>query len=459
MMEYHKFLEEKSQIGNMGGFEPSYFPDMAFPFQKALIDWSVKKGRSLIAADCGLGKSLIELAFAQNVVEKTNGCVLLITPLAVGAQMKRESEKFGIEATRSRDGKPHGKITITNYEQLPKFDPSDYVGIVCDESSILKNFDGKTKELVTQFSRKMQYRLLATATAAPNDYIELGTSSEALGNLGYMDMLGKFFVNDQNNCATTQRGRFHEATKWRLRGWAHDPFWRWASSWMRAVRKPSDIGFSDDGYELKELVEKEHELKDLDNKPQGMLFSIPAIGLKEVRDEIVATVQDRCEKAAELAQKENGFTTVWCNRNDEGDLLTRLIPGSVQVSGKDSDEAKEEKLTAFTNGEFEKLVIKPKIGAWGLNWQHCNNMVFFPTYSYEQYYQSVRRHWRFGQKEKVKVNLVYTDGCSFMLDGLRRKKDQAETMFTRLVEFMNAAQSVKMDRDYNLEPALPAWLK
>ena len=458
-MTYREYLERKAQIGGMHGFDPLFIPKMAFPFQEALIDWSVRKGRSLIAADCGLGKSIIELAFAQNVVERTNGNVLLLTPLAVSGQMEREAEKFGIEAHRSRDGKIKGKITITNYEQLDKFSPSDFEGIVCDESSILKNYDGQTKQAITIFARKMKYRLLATATAAPNDYIELGTSSEALGYLGYMDMLSKFFINDQNNCATNRRGRFSDATKWRMKGHAHDQFWRWVASWMRAVRFPSDIGFSDDGYILPELIENEIELRDLDNKPAEMLFSIPAVGLKEVRDEIVATIPDRCERAAEIALSRDGLSTIWCNRNDEGDLLEKLIPGSVQVSGKDSDDAKEEKLAAFSRGEIDKLIIKPKIGAFGLNWQHCGHMVFFPTYSYEQYYQAVRRHWRFGQKNKVQADIIYTEGTAFMMDGLRRKKEQAAEMFTRLIEFMNNAQSISIDRAYNTKPDMPEWIR
>lgn len=459
IVEYGKHIISKSQIGGEYGFDPIFMPDMAFDFQKALIEWSVRKGRAACFADCGLGKSLIELAFAQNVVQKTNGNVLFLTPLAVGTQMVREAEKFGIEAHRSRDGKIVGKITITNYEQLDKYDPADFTGIVCDESSILKNYDGKTKEAITIFARKMKYRLLATATAAPNDFIELGTSSEALGYLGYMDMLGKYFVNDQNNCATNQRGRFNDATKWRMRGWAQEHFWRWVASWARAVRFPSDIGFSDDGYFLPELKEMEHELRDLDNMPQGLLFSVPAVGLKEVRDETVATIPDRCERAAQIANDTDDFITVWCNRNDEGDLLEKLIPGCIQVSGKDSDEAKEEKLSAFTEGKIKKLVIKPKIGAFGLNWQHCNHMVYFPTYSYEQYYQAVRRHWRFGQKRPVNVEVVYSEGSSFMMDGLRAKKQQAIKMFDKLVEYMNDAINVSINRDYTVKPSIPDWLK
>jgi hypothetical protein len=432
-------------------------PDKAFGFQKHLIEWAVRKGRGLLACDCGTGKSLMELAYAQNIVEKTNQNVLLLTPIAVGAQMVRESEKFGIESARSRDGKIKSKITITNYEQLHHFDPNDFVSLVCDESSILKNFDGKYKQQITAFSRKMKYRLLATATAAPNDFIELGTSSEALGYLGHMDMLSKFFVNDQNNCATNRRGRFTEETKWRLKGHAEIHFWRWVTSWARAVRYPSDIGFQNDGYELPELIENDHELKDLNAHPADMLFSIPANGLKEQRDERKATITHRCEKAADLVNND-GYSVVWCNLNNEGDLLEKIIPGSVQVSGRDSDERKEEKLVSFSNGEIKKLIIKPKIGAWGLNWQHCNHTAFFPTHSYEQYYQAIRRFWRFGQKSKVTCDNVFTEGDANMISNLKRKKNQADVMFSNLVREMNNSMSFNNDRSFDKAVNLPTFL-
>ena len=458
MKDYYSYLDDKTQGYKGTGFDPLFIPEMAFEFQIDLIRWAVKMGRAAIFADCGLGKSVIELAFAQNVVEKTNGNVLLLTPLAVGEQMKEEAEKFGIEATRSRDGKVHGKITITNYEQLSKFDYKDFVGLVCDESSILKNFNGKRKQEITMFSRKMGYRLLATATAAPNDFVELGTSSEALGYLGYMDMLSKFFKNDQNNCATNRRGRFTEATKWRLKGHAHKAFWRWITSWARAIRKPSDIGHSDLGYNLPRLIETHFELDEIDRVSQGMLFGLPAIGLKEQRDERRVTIKDRCKKAAEIAMSNDDYSVVWCNLNDEGDLLEKLIPDSVQVSGKDLDERKEEKLTAFSHGQIKKLIIKPKIGSFGLNWQHCNHTVFFPTHSYEQYYQAVRRFWRFGQKRDVKVDLVYTDGDKSIIESLERKKDQAIEMFEKLVQEMNNSLSVQRDSDYKLDMEVPKWL-
>ena len=299
-LSYRKFLENRHKTKN-AGFKPLWIPDYLFDFQKALVDWSIRKGSSAIFADCGLGKSVMELVWAKNIVEKTKGNVLLLTPLAVGAQMVMEAKKFDISGvTRSKDGCIKSKITITNYERLHYFNPIDFTGIVLDESSILKNFNGVTKHKINIFIRKIKYRLLATATAAPNDFVELGTSSEALGYLGYMDMLSKFFKNDQNNCALNNRGRFTELTKWRLKGHAHKSFWKWVTSWSRAVRYPSDMGFDDDGFILPKLKEIKHKLNITREPEADMLFALPARGLKEVRDERRATIKQRCEKTAQL---------------------------------------------------------------------------------------------------------------------------------------------------------------
>lgn len=457
MNGYKKFLEDKSQISGEYGFAPMFMPDFLFDFQKAIVDWSLRKGKSAIFADCGLGKSIMELVWAQNIVEKTNGNVLLLTPLAVGAQMEKEADKFGIHAKRSRNGKIHSKITITNYEQLQHFFPCDFTAAILDESSILKNFKGCTKHDITVFMRKMKYRLLATATAAPNDYIELGTSSEALGYLGYMDMLGKFFKNDQNNCATNRRGRFNEATKWRLKGHAEIGFWRWVTSWARAIRKPSDMGFSDDKYILPSLIENDIEM-DIGRPLDGEMFPVPAVGLKEQREERRATVESRCERAAEIANNTTEPIVLWCNLNDEGDLLEKLIPDSVQVSGKDTDDSKEYKLISFSERRERVMIIKPKIGGFGLNWQHCNRVVFFPTHSYEQYYQAVRRCWRFGQKREVNVDLIYTKGDENMIGNLKTKQHKAGDMFTNLVREMNNSLAINNRQKFQKNEEIPSWL-
>jgi len=458
MLEYKEFLKQKTHEGIDSGFKPTFVPDYLFDFQKDLIEWSVRKGRGAIFADCGLGKSIMELVWANNIIRRTNGNVLLITPIAVGSQMKDEAEKFGLEdVDRSRDGSIKNKITITNYERLHYFNPSDFKGIILDESSILKNFKGAIKNKINIFIRKIEYRLLATATAAPNDFIELGTSSEALGHLGYMDMLSRFFKNDQNNCATNRRGRFSEATKWRLKGHANESFWRWVTSWSRSVRQPSDMGYDNGDFNLPKLNEVCHKL-DISRKPmKGELFTFPAIGLKEVRNERRATIEGRCEKVAESINKTKDYAVAWCNLNDEGDLLEKLIPGSVQVSGKDSMESKEYKLSSFTSGDIRVLVTKPKIGAWGLNWQHCNHVAFFPAYSYEQYYQAIRRCWRFGQKRLVNVELFYTQGDEYSMANLRRKQKQADDMFTNLVKEMNNSLNINNLTEYNQKMEVPKW--
>lgn len=461
-MEYQEFIERKSHLGSMSGFDPLWIPDFLYDFQKDLVSWSIRKGRGAEFADCGLGKTPMYLVWAENVVRKTNGRVLILTPLSVSHQTCREGEKFGIECHRSIDGKPTGKITVTNYERLHLFDADDYVGVVADESSILKNFDGTRKAEITEFMKKRQYRLLCTATASPNDYIELGTSSEALSELGYMDMLTRFFKNEQNTIKPTvyrHRGQsfagIDERAKWRFKKHAEKPFWQWVASWARAIRKPSDFGYDDGAFILPPLIEKQTIIKN--TRPlDGELFVRPAIGLKEQRDEQRLTLEERCETAATLVNN-NSVAVVWCHFNAEGDLLERLIPGAVQVSGSDSDDKKEEVLNAFSDGKVRVLITKPKIAGFGLNWQHCSHMTFFPSHSFEQYYQSVRRCWRFGQTKPVTVDVITTGGGEAVLKNLQKKALAADRMFSELVTYMNG--SIKIEgRKYEKEMEAPSWL-
>jgi len=452
---YHDFIQHKSQLGDANGFEPLWIPDFLFDFQRVLVEWAVRKGRAAIFADCGLGKTPMQLVWAENVIRKTNGRVLILTPLAVSAQTIREGEKFGIECQRSHDGTAANRITLTNYEQLHKFNADDFSGVVCDESSILKSFDGARRNEITHFTRKVPYRLLATATAAPNDYIELGTSSECLGHLGHVDMLNRFFVNDQNNSAT--RRMYGEAPKWRFKGHSQTAFWQWVVSWARAARNPSDLGFDDGAFVLPPLIQKQH-LVEIKEAPDGYLFNLPAATLREQRDERKRTMQERCEYAARLVADTGQPAIVWCHLNDEGDLLERLIPDAVQISGGDSTEAKEAALIAFAEKKLRVLVTKPKIGAWGLNFQHCAHIVMFPSHSYEQYYQSIRRCWRFGQKRPVRVDIVMTEGEKKVLENLQRKAKAADCMFDRLVGEMNNALAIKKIDTFISEEEIPQWL-
>ena len=452
---YQKFLQGKTIDGSFTGFDPLWMPDQMFDFQKILAEWAIRKGKSATFADCGLGKTFIQLVFAENVVRKTNRPVLVLTPLAVARQTVLEAQKFGVDAVRG--GKPSGpaRVYITNYEQLHHCSPDDFAGVVLDESSILKSFNGTRKSEITYFMRQLPYRLLCTATAAPNDYIELGTSSEALGELGYMDMLSRFFKNDANTADS--KSRLHgKAVQWRFKGHAELAFWQWVTSWAKAIRKPSDVGCSDEAFKLPKLTENEHVVESRTLAP-GMLFAVPASNLPEEREERRRTIPERCEKAAALA--DHGRPVVlWCHMNDEADMLERLIPGSRQISGSTPDEEKEEIYEAFASGELRALITKPKIGAWGLNWQHCSHVVSFASHSYEQYYQSVRRCWRFGQRNPVTVDVVASEGEAGIKENLKRKSNQAEIMFARLVEQMNQSQRIERFQYKPTKTEKPSWL-
>ena len=776
---YEEFLERKTQFGDDSGFAPVFMPDCLFDFQRYLVEFALRGGRNAVLSDCGTGKSLMELVWAENIVRHTNKRVLVMTPNAVSAQTVSEGEKFGIEAVRSKGGvlAEGKKIIVSNYEQLKHFDPNDFVAFVGDECfpwdspietplglcdikdirvgdqiinasgvdivqrtsrkavtsavrittanqsftsspnhpyftrrgwvnaedirpddalmeadqamrvvrgggnttgisrvekeilqsillremadatagncgqstyfgggreaggeeismvagritqsgegvgqgglyepddqprvtgqsvgvfearraqatsagreragidgatedsfelvgvgvgsgvsgahgdsvsrrshllqtgrgerfdegwnrggrelaphdfgcgagrkerqstgfhrvdsveilqqgnpeleryrdesgviyfyditatrhpsfsvngilvhncSILKNAQGVTRNDVTEFVRHMAYRLMATATPAPNDLFEMGTISEALGHLGHMDMLNRFFKNDLNNSAS---GRMHgKVIEWRFKGHAEEPFYRYVCSWARAARRPSDMEFDDmvdrDGrsrpFVLPPLEEHEHIIE-TEKLRDGMLFALPAVGMREQREERRISIEERCDKVADLVDGHD-CSLIWCHLNPEGDLLAKTIPDSVQVSGKDSDDEKEEKFTAFIAGQIRRLVLKPKIGAHGLNFQHCAHHVTFPNNSFEQDYQQIRRSWRFGQKRKVIKDVVMTEGDRTVRANQRRKEKQADEMFTGLVYRMNEAQRIERGTKYNTKMELPAWL-
>ena len=453
MRDYQDFLKSKSQIGGKSGFEPIFIPDYLFPFQKDLTVWAIEKGKSAIFADTGMGKTPIQLVWAQNIIEHTNKSVLILAPLAVAGQTIREAKKFSIDAKRSHYGEIDEKIRIyvTNYERLHYYDPNDFAGVVCDESSVMKNYEGKRQKIITQFMRTVPYRLLCTATASPNDFIELGTSAEALGELGRMDMLSMFFKNDENSLHPIWWG-----ARWRFKAHAEKKFWRWVVSWARAIRKPSDFGYDDTEFILPELKEYEHIVK-ADVPRGGELFDIPAITLNEQREERNLTLDKRCNKVAELVNH-NDSVVIWGHLNKETDLLEKLILDAKQVSGSQKDEEKEELLNAFADGEIRALVTKPKIASFGLNWQHCNHMTFFPSHSFEQYYQGVRRCWRYGQKREVTVDIVTSEGELGVMKNLQRKGKQADKMFETLVKLMQNELHIDRSEDYDKEMEIPEWL-
>lgn len=309
----------------------------------------------------------------------------------------------------------------------------------------------------------MPYRFLGTATASPNDYIELGTHSEALGELGYTDMLTRFFKNDQHTIKPMvyrHQGKnfqqLEDRAKWRFKGHAEIPFWRWICSWARAIRRPSDMGFDDGGFILPELIERQHvvETKSL---ADGFLFSLPAVGLKEQRDERRRSIRERCEKVVSLVDRRSNQSLIWCHLNEEGDLLERIVPDAVQIKGSDSDEFKEETFLAFASGQIKRLVTKPKIGAFGLNLQNCHHQTSFPSHSWEQYYQGIRRSLRYGQKFAVESDIVTTEGEKSVLENLQRKAVQADKMFTALVREMNNVLHIDRGIDFKEMETIPTW--
>lgn len=455
-MDYNSFLESKRHSSKNFGIAPLFIPDNMFDFQKYVAEYGIKKGRCADFLDTGLGKTIIELITAYNYVLKFNKPVLIITPLAVAFQFIKEAEKFQInDVEYSKDGKYKSKIVITNYERLHYFNSTDFDCVILDESSILKNFEGATKNQITSFIKKITYRYLFTATPSPNDFVELGTSSEALGYMGYTDMLTRFFTNNEDTVSPMNIG-----TEWILKGHAKDDFFRWVSTWSISMRKPSDLGFDDSKFILPELIVNDHDVKNTNNmivNSQIMMFNIVAKTRKEIAAENRLTINERCEKAVSLSSKHD-TSVYWCNLNPEAELLLEMDKSAYEVSGKMDIDKKEEILLAFYNGEIKKLITKPKITAFGLNWQHCNHTVYFPTFSYEQYYQAIRRFWRFGQQRPVNVDLVYSDGQKRVIDSLQAKAKKADELFSKLNSSLNATFN-ETRKEFNKQITLPNFIK
>lgn len=456
-MDYKQFLESKRHSTGNYGFEPVFMPKSAFDFQECIINKAVNKGRIGVFADTGLGKTLIQLSIAQNIVLKTNKRVLILTPLAVAFQFLEEANRLGIDDTfHSKDGKIKGKITVCNYERLHLLNPDDFECVMLDESSILKNFAGKTKDQIVSFIKKVKYRFLSTATPSPNDFIELGNSSEALGYMGYMDMLTKFFKSNQNSVDSNNR---NIGEKFYLKPHAENDFFAWVNQWSVMVKMPSDLGFSNERYILPELHNERHIVKNRNTlaiNGQESMFIIPAKTITEVREEQKATVKERCEKAFELASEKT--SVYWCNLNDEGDLLSELDKEAVQIKGGMSIDKKEDILMSFAKGEIKRIITKPKMTSMGLNWQHCNHTVFFPTWSYEQYYQSIRRFWRFGQKRDVTCEMVISEGQERVIEALTQKTQKAIELYENLVASANRDFSNTV-KPFDKKIILPEFLK
>ena len=399
--DYDQFVASKVRRNQPCGFDPLEITAPLFDWQKHVVGWAVRQGRAALFEDCGLGKTLQQLEWGRQVASHTGKPVLILTPLAVAHQTAHEADRFGYErvavcANQSQVG--DSLIVITNYEKLDHFEPSQFGGVVLDESSILKNFTGKTRRRLTDAFSETPYRLCCTATPSPNDYTELGQHADFLGVCTPAQMLATFFVNDTFNTGD-----------WRLKKHAEDEFWRWVASWAACISRPSDIGFADDGYILPplQLQTVTVDVDETAEKPDDELFRVATLSATTMHKEMRLTSRARAERAASLVNESAAPWIVWCNTNDEADHLAELIPDAVEVRGSDSAEDKEHKLDAFTDGDARVIITKASIAGMGLNWQHCCNVVFVGlSYSFEDFYQALRRSYRFGQKHQVNAYVI-----------------------------------------------------
>ena len=421
--DYAKFLEGKVASDVATGLTriPRISTDL-YDFQRDIVSWALTRGRAAIFADCGLGKTPMQLEWARHIP----GDVLILAPLAVAAQTVREGKKFRVKITRcwsQADVKPG--INITNYERLEDFDASKFTGVVLDESSILKSYDGKTRSLIIEAFSRTPFRLAATATPSPNDYMELGNHSEFLGVMTRSEMLAMYFVHDG---AETQ--------KWRIKGHAKADFWQWVCSWAVMIRKPSDLGYPNGRFKLPALEMKEHIVL-AKQVACGDLFSMPAATLQERIRARSATIDDRSAAAANLVNKIKEPWIVWCNLNGESGRLVKLIPDAVEVRGANTPDQKESAMIGFSDGTIRVLVTKPSIAGFGMNWQHCSNIAFVGlSDSYEEFYQAVRRCWRFGQKKPVMAHLIIADIEGAVLRNIKRKEKDSANMAKEMVKNM-----------------------
>lgn len=456
MIDYLSFINSKKHIFGEYGFDSLWIPEFAFDFQQFIIEKSIKKGRIGIFADTGLGKTLIQLAIAENIIRKTNKRVLILTPLAVAFQFIKEAHKIGVfDIEHVKTNKYSKKIVVCNYERLHLLSPDDFECVMLDESSILKNFSGKTRDEIIAFIKRVKYRFLSTATPSPNDFIELGNSSEALGYMGYMDMLGKFFKSNQGSIDSNNR---NIGEKFYLKPHAETDFFAWINQWSIMIKKPSDLGFKNDGYDLPPLYIKKHTAINNDVfviNGQERLYVDKAKTMTEMREEQKLTLKERCEKAVSLAA--NKTSVYWCNLNDESSLLSDLDKDAVEIVGGMNIDKKEEILIAFANGQIPRIITKAKMTSMGLNWQHCNHTVYFPTFSYEQYYQAIRRFWRFGQKNEVICDMVISEGQGRVLEAIEQKTQKAIKLYENLVECANK-EFVFIPNDHNKKIQIPTFL-
>lgn len=455
LSEYRAFIASRAIASTKAGFDPLSINNHAKKHQEAVLDFALNKGKSAAFLDTGLGKSFIELEFARQCAEETCKPSLILTPLAVAGQMVREGQKFNIDARQIREQSEVGAgIMVANYERLAKLDPECFGAVILDESSILKSYAGKTRATIQEAFEATRYKLAATATPSPNDHTELGNHAEFLGVMRQQEMLSKWFINDT---ATASQ-------EWRLKGHAVDAFWQWVASWARCATLPSDLGGDDAGYVLPEVERRIHEVTAdrQENIAQGMLFRIPELSATSFHNEKRLTLLERCERAAELATHDKPVT-VWCETNDESDLLAQMVPGAVDVHGSMDADEKERRLLGFASGEYRAIVTKPKLAGFGVNWQHCAHAVFASiSFSYEQHYQAVRRSHRFGQSEVVRNDVVIADTEAAIWRVITEKSDKHDEMKRRMSAAMKSAQTEGSRRvvyDRPLDLAFPHWIR
>lgn len=426
MGEYEQFIQSKLRADVACGFDCDIPVGPLFDFQAACVKWALARGRAALFLDTGLGKTFCQATWAQRVAEHTGGNVIIVAPLCVAQQTVEESAKIGIKINYCRDdSQVHDGITITNYEMLEHFDLDTFAGVVLDESSILKSHTSKTREALVQSFRNTPYKLSCTATPSPNDYIELGNQADFLGVMNAQEMLATFFTHDGG-----------DTSKWRLKGHGKVRFWEWMATWSICIRNPSDLGFDGSAYELPPLNIVEHTV-DGGQLMEGQLFHVVAQSLSERREAKRNSMADRVELAAKIANESGDACIVWCHLNDESTALTNSIPNAVEVTGSMSIDQKSENVMAFTRGLKRVLVSKPSICGAGMNWQHCNTMIFAGMNdSFEEFYQAVRRCYRFGQKRPVTVHIITAETEGAVKANIERKQRQAGEMAGQMVEHM-----------------------
>lgn len=419
-MEYSAFLQSKIKSIRETGFDipESKLNKKLFDFQKFIVKIALKKGKFGIFADCGLGKTFMQLEWADKVSKQTNGNVLILAPLAVTEQTISEADKFGIKIHNYDKGiLPKFKIYITNYEQLDHISASDFVGIVLDESSIIKNFEGAIRNKLINDFQHTKYKLCCTATPSPNDPMELGNHAEFLNVMSRNEMLSMYFVHDGS-----------DTSKWRLKGHAINTFWKFVSEWAIMITKPSDIGFKNSGYELPELNIKEYKIETA-KKDNGMLFNDIAVNATNFNQELRETIEERLNKVIELVINSKDNFIIWIKQNAEGDYLRARLKDAIEVKGNDTHEVKKKYLLGFAKNEFRILITKPKIAQFGMNYQNCHNQIFASLdFSFESLYQSIRRSYRFGQKDKVNIHLITTDTMGNVLESIKTKQEYFNEM-------------------------------